>query len=53
MNFKASLLGKIEYVGAVRGKNDSLYLRYLSEYKSILNIPEKATKTTNVLSLVI
>ena len=37
LSFRAVLRGKIEYLGMVRGKSDSLYQRYLSEFKALEN----------------
>ncbi|MEB3122349.1 MAG: reverse transcriptase domain-containing protein [Snowella sp.] len=36
--FKQVLKGKIEFLGMVRGKNDSLYRKLLKEFKSLSNL---------------
>lgn len=37
-NFKQLLLGKIEFIGMVKGKNDAIYRKYIKQYKILLNL---------------
>jgi RNA-directed DNA polymerase len=38
LTFKQVLKGKIEFLGMVRGKNDSLYRKLIKEFKSLSNL---------------
>ncbi|WP_157087488.1 reverse transcriptase domain-containing protein [Anabaena sp. CA = ATCC 33047] len=37
-SFKQVLLGKIEFIGMVKGKNDAIYQKYMKQYKILANL---------------